>query len=261
MPVDRLRSFLDSQKALKEEERTVVDYTFTTYPLNTFFAISSASISRLASVRASTVQIIGLERNFLNATFNTYAFPSQVRELSFAQTLDGTDDYVDALYQSLTEPISAPPNAMSVPSSASGFKVYGTRNNNEIYSNPVPILLSESIRDTSSMDADEPVVLSVSYLNESTSITRTYYSWPAAMMRKFPGYPGIIRFQTRNTPLFLSIPNYKRILDDIVSDLNVTKTSVNMGNLFVRLRSDATNLAVEDIVNDLNSALGDSDFT
>ena len=200
-----------------------------------------------------------------------YFLPSEIsQQISKVDHLpSGNPDVVEALFWNETyNPAPIPPeNVLSGldgnPTQLSKLeddKVSG-------YSNQIPVLVSESIRDQSSIDTTAIAIMEIeAFVDQSNTHWDHYIMQPITMLRKFPSFDGITRLQTSNTPAIISMDWYDRILRITEKSVYITAqqyagTSVPKGSLLVKVSKSATAFQMEAMVNQLNSILANDKFT
>eukprot|EP01130_Rhizamoeba_saxonica_P018176 TRINITY_DN9018_c0_g1_i1.p1 TRINITY_DN9018_c0_g1~~TRINITY_DN9018_c0_g1_i1.p1 ORF type:complete len:884 (-),score=164.69 TRINITY_DN9018_c0_g1_i1:953-3604(-) len=120
-PLDHepMRDYLDKEK--EKENANVLDYTFSTFPLDSMEHIRWTDIANLADFSDKSSLIIGVEENFLNVTFDQYASVTESSsKVQYRKTNTGNNDIIRSLYE-------FPTNAsdIKVPDLVNSGKKYG----------------------------------------------------------------------------------------------------------------------------------------
>lgn len=281
LPESKLRRFLDGEKVSGSSAGAILDYSFVTYPLSDMRPINSVSISRyeyflpsivfnppirrMAFVSRPSIQLFGVDRNFLAVALSEYAVYSEL--ISGKQwvynTSSGTVNMLDALYQPISLDL---PTDFSIPQSIlnpfgpeNSFQI--TTNSSKMNDDAIPILISEALRDSSTMDTSNTVILWLGFSAGVGTGSMSIPARPIAMIKKFPGFRSLTTLQTSNTPALVSMDKYAQLLKQVQNATRTNMTSdIPKGSLYIKLSSSVQSFQIEAIINQINSLLADDSF-
>lgn len=199
------------------------------------------------------MEIYGLESNYLDVVKTSYYVPVEFNKESYS--FNDSVDAVNALFQ---QPLVHEIPVTAVASANSDLL--------SSYSDHLPVMFSDAIRDTAIVNAKNPVILNLGLQSSSTGTSsKSFLALPVCTLRKMPGFPSINRLVTSKTPLFLSIQRYEELMRYIEQrDMNVTAGDISAapkGTLMIRVSDKASSLQIEALVNSLNSLLNDQAFS
>lgn len=272
LPEDELRTYLMAQRvnsdAITTDPQIVVDYTFTSFAINEFFPVLWAEIERPVNIKSISVKIYAVERNFLSVVLDRYCMTTELdHAVKFRPLPNGSPNVVAALYRNTAVADPGVGNILAIPATdpeAIALSVEGAVN---FYREPMPVLVSEAARDRAFISTQNEAILEVGLRTDGvTSVTQTWLVQPIAMLKKFPAFMAVNRLVTKDTPLFVSMDWYGRILDSIEERANTTMNEFNgqelpKSQLFVRVTPGATALEIEALLNRINSILANDKFT
>ncbi|KNE73088.1 hypothetical protein AMAG_17243 [Allomyces macrogynus ATCC 38327] len=253
----------------------VAGFTFLTWPLTSYYVISTTRFASLASLDRPQAQIIGVQRNYLVVALGQYYMPVTVA--------DGLAP--SAVIPALSTPLSpfvpadmrvVPPPPLTSPPVA---------NVTAAYASAIPVVISEAVADTLYATTTTNCVIEVEYWPGGAaawSVTRQQLARPLAIVKKLPGLAGVNRLTVSKAPLLVSMDRYQALLDDVdaVAGTSYTRVvsmpavvrnvsaaesrrrgwAVPKKTLLVRLRPGMSDLQVEAVINGLNTVLGDHDL-
>ncbi|KAJ3372407.1 hypothetical protein GGF31_001848 [Allomyces arbusculus] len=258
--------------------RTVPDvagFTFLTWPLTSYYVVSTTRFASLASLDRPQAQILGVQRNYLDVALGQYYMPVTVADGLAPSAV------IPALSTPLLPFVPAdmrvvPPPPLTSPPVA---------NETAAYTSAIPVVISEAVADTLYATPSTNCVIEVEYWPGGTaawSVTRQQLARPLAIVKKLPGLAGVNRLTVSKAPLLVSMDRYQALLDDVdavagTSYTRVVSMPAVVGNvsaadargrgwtvpkktLLVRLRGGMSDLQVEAVINGLNTVLGDHDL-
>ncbi|KNE69101.1 hypothetical protein AMAG_13965 [Allomyces macrogynus ATCC 38327] len=263
---------------LDQHLRTVSDvagFTFLTWPLTSYYVISTTRFASLASLDRPQAQILGVQRNYLDVVLGQYYMPVTVA--------DGLAP--SAVIPALSTPLSpfVPADMRAVPPPP--LTSPPVTNVTAAYASAIPVVISEAVADMLYATPSTNCVIEVEYWPGGTaawSVTRQQLARPLAIVKKLPGLAGVNRLTVSKAPLLVSMDQYQALLDDVdtvagtsytrvvslpavVGNVSATESrrrgwTVPKKTLLVRLRAGMSDLQVEAVINGLNTVLGDHDL-
>ncbi|KAI3632542.1 hypothetical protein MIR68_009648 [Amoeboaphelidium protococcarum] len=276
-----LTQLLPNSSAPNYADRIVAGFTFVTYPINQAPTVTGTSFHRLAYVSAATSQVYGVEENFLDVALREYAVPSQVNYADYQFTyVNGQPDVVRALFSNVSQQaIQKAPADVGSNAQQDNFGYY--QNTSQAYQDVIPVLISESVRDKATVDAQSRLILNI-FFTAVYPNQRSYLAMPVAMLQKMPYFSQINRLITSQTPVLVSMNHYAQFIEDVetavdsqadgsgsggggssqrtfLQDINVS--DVVKGTCLVKMIGNATDLQVQAFVNQMNSLLANDKFT
>ncbi|KAJ3068243.1 hypothetical protein HK102_007219 [Quaeritorhiza haematococci] len=295
LPEKRLRTFLESVKMGNPNatRQVVRDYTFVTYPLNSFYAVRYINAGTLVSLSNPSVSLIGLERNFLNVALNDYYMigksDNSIQIYQSPTTNTGgmeasstpSDDLVGRTFGYVNpmaaETLNNIPKPINVTQSWEIGFVYDP-NTTELYTKSIPVLVSDSLRSSAQIDVGGFISLTIGHVEQTTgSVYETrYLCRPIATLKKLAAFTNIARVVTRGTPLIVSMEMYDQILRGIEKEtgyssvrdatgmtMTANRTSMNLpppkGRLLISVSPLASTMQIESLVDDINTIIADDD--
>ena len=250
LPQLKLQSYLDSEKIAKDG--IIVDYTFITYDLGEYKSVKDIEIKRVSAVSSPSVAVFGMEKKFFDVIIGKYSVPSEINwDLT---PLEYKNDYLDLVAPLFSSPVSTRKTEPSIDSLLS-YKVRERKNPfavNNTYNDPMPILISESLRDSASIDTSSKLLFTMKLSGYEVS----RLAQPVAMLKKFPSFPSISRLIIYNSPVMLSMDRYLGFYNEaqgLTNNKNVS--SIPKGKLLIKVKPSAEQRQIESVVNALNNLL------
>ncbi|KND05187.1 uncharacterized protein SPPG_08881 [Spizellomyces punctatus DAOM BR117] len=275
LPEQSLRRYLDDavSGAANQTQRTVIKgYTFATFDLNEFWAVSWTDIYPLVSLSTPNAQIYGLEPNFLSGSLLHYYMPDQIdQSVGPIKCVQGNCDHRDVV-EALTFEVD-PRSYLDLPrdlaerlpvpigvTTASWANEQFDTNTTRLYRTAMPVLVSKALEDTSYVDVANLLELTMMFTSSSdgggNSFWRSYLCKPIAFLKKLPSFTKV---GSDDGQLFISMQSYERLLGDIGHFASVTTgmngTKIPLEKLLVTVSSDATDTEIGTLANDLTSVI------
>ena len=269
-PLDEagLRSFLNAE--IRSNRSIVRNYTFVTFPLGEYPFVTSAYASTLIGYPSNTINVYGVERHYLHATYDNFVdLEEKADGISYADTPDGKDDVIRSLYDDAGAqvlPIEKGATAKELPPSVISDR-FGTKESQEeaefAYTSYADVIGSTALRSTTCVDTDTPIRLDLRYNPEGTPDIKsyTYLAKARAFANSIPGFFfSKYSILSSESPTLLSIDKYSFLLRTLHS-LSGSSTTLAETPLKRRLaigfKEGATAKEREEIVNSLYTYVSD----
>ncbi|KAL7747024.1 hypothetical protein RI367_007637 [Sorochytrium milnesiophthora] len=246
----------------------VEGYTFTTYPLNSYYPVNSLHLGAVVTISRPSVKLYGIEDNFLDVALQEYYMPSSIDAASLGSAKTASDqpnvipqldDYVNPMGSAQVH-IPAPITVTSSGQPSDNFNPNVT----QLYTQAIPLLISNSLQSSAYLTTDTLCPLSLEYtpVGAVWSTTKLYLTKPIAILTKLPAFPSISRLVTSNTPIVTSMRFYQYLLSqvDTYAASNVvqaTGTALPKGTLLVRVAPNVDPLQIEALINGINTVIRD----
>eukprot|EP01114_Cavostelium_apophysatum_P002845 TRINITY_DN1253_c0_g3_i1.p1 TRINITY_DN1253_c0_g3~~TRINITY_DN1253_c0_g3_i1.p1 ORF type:complete len:1241 (+),score=361.47 TRINITY_DN1253_c0_g3_i1:25-3723(+) len=265
-----LRNYLNEE--LARPNPLIRGFTFVTRGLDNTDFIRKTILSNLANFPAFTAEVYGVEENYLDTTYNKFFRPAEYDTRFKYNTTENDEPNVvrslftdagKALLPQEENGIVIPPDITSDQELSSGH----TRikyNITQAYTEYLDVLISESLRDSASVDVTTPLRLAVTYqIDDANSTQRVYLCKPRALIAAFPGFLFSSYRQTANhAPLILSMDQYYKVMKDVyyaegsVRSKEMPATPDKL-SLRVRMKDNPTKDEREAIVNGMRNFITD----
>ena len=185
-------------------------FTATTFPLSSSTSISSTKGGNIAGYPMTTVNIFGVESNYMDVVFKKY---TAVR--SMAEEMSGVQDVIKGLY-----------------ANASSTNFMQDRLNSTVQQ--FGGIYSLSLNDESGLNLTEPLMLQMGTRNAGTDAgTVVYFMRPLAILSKLSGF-NFASFKTaaRNSPVLISMDGFASLWNSsgAVWNASSSKQSLNSGS-------------------------------
>ncbi|KAI9104652.1 FtsX-like permease family-domain-containing protein [Phlyctochytrium arcticum] len=276
LPEQALRTFFAQLRGTPVES-VVEGFTTTTFDIGTFYGLNWQSISPVTGLVSQSVNIYGLESNFLSGSYQKYYIPSHVdtsvgpmpcldsdcKKLDVVRALDYEVD--PGRYASTSPAISS---KLPVPigvNKASWSNVQYDSNNTRLYHSAMPIMMSSKLEATSYSDAGNLFDLTISFSASKTSGTTFYRSYickPVAGLNKMPGFLAV---GSSASPMFVSMTSFRRFLSDIeqnaLINTGMNGTSVPLQKMLIKTAAHATDQQLGSLANEITNAVNNDKIT
>eukprot|EP00003_Mantamonas_plastica_P015601 TRINITY_DN2635_c0_g2_i3.p1 TRINITY_DN2635_c0_g2~~TRINITY_DN2635_c0_g2_i3.p1 ORF type:complete len:1218 (-),score=362.13 TRINITY_DN2635_c0_g2_i3:46-3648(-) len=278
---DSMSNYLQS-RINDPNDDLVSKFTFVTFPLLSSPLVSGTIVGNLAGYGDANVRIFGLERTYLESTYQEFYVPVET-DPSFTYKLSssGRPDAIKSIYDDagkatpegdLKKPTQDVVNGYREKNMNQGPVLGGNRTTDEAYSQYFDIVVGESLRLSQSLRIKEPCKIIVKATKEKNTAQLHSLSLIRAMVQKVPGFFfTAYRGFSSNTPLLMSIENYQSILNWAQIQVNTTNTTsttqsgpilgidrdypLHYERLLIKLRDNTTLLDRESVANGLRNFL------
>ncbi|KAH3764102.1 permease family protein [Pelomyxa schiedti] len=268
LPEENLTIYLNQQMTL--DNGIVKDFTFVTFPLSYHPMVRYTDISNLAGFPSYRQYLYGVERNFFNAAYDYYYLPTELSsQFKYEKTSQGKGDAVKSLYDNAhnqtmpfeVEGIEVPPDIYAT--DLGQRRTSWLPPTEEVYKDYFDVIISEALRDASSVDTQTPLHLKMGYYTASYyRLSFRYLAKARALTAMMPTflyskYRAFAWYQ----PILVSMDQYQRLLEDVArGSSTVAPERPPMEKLLIATKSGTTSTQVEGLANDLSNFLVD-DYT
>lgn len=271
-PLDEagLRAFLDSE--IRSNRSVVQNYTFVTFPLGEYPFVTSAYASTLIGYPSNTINVYGVERHYLHATYDNFVeLEEKAGGIGYEATPDGKPDVIRSLYDDAGEQVlsiekEGPAASGELPPSIISGK-YGTKESREeaefAYTSYADIVGSTALRSTTCIDTDTPIRLDLRYNPEGTPDIKsyTYLAKARAFANSVPGFFfSKYSILSSESPTLLNIDKFDFLLRTLhkLSGSTTTLADVPLKRrLAIGFRDGVSAKEREEIVNSLYTYVSD----
>ncbi|KAI9220627.1 hypothetical protein BC828DRAFT_383053 [Blastocladiella britannica] len=283
VPEARISNYLATVVA--RTDSPIAGWTYLSYPLTSYYPVRGTRLGPVAPLYNPSVKVIGVQKSFLDVALSNYYIPVAARDgLDPRSAFALLNDTVESTGPARTSNWAIPDNPPIVPASA---LAPGSPTIKDVYTDILPILISESLASTAFIGADTTrLLLEISYTPNGAVWSRTQSQLvaPLVIARKVPGISGISRLAQSNTPSLIAMPRLATLLRHVdtwagSSLRNATtvgaggtlspaallampdaEPSVPKQTAFVKLKQGLSALQVEGAINSLNTAIGDQNI-
>jgi hypothetical protein len=256
----------------KNYSSVITGYTFTTFPLSSFPPVRNTRIFPVSKLSRPTVDLIGIQSNFLQVTKSRYFIQSSSIP-SFGDPTNLTQ---------INPTISR--NALNSSICTTGLPRYVFQANSQSLPGSAfegwPILIGSALSDATFSDVRSKYELEVEYkgLGDVWSKYESTITSPLTIVKKIPGFSGVNRLGTARPSAFVSVRTMLCLCNRIsylagvsLSDyafINLATShevleeyseefKVPKQKLFIRLKKNTSALQLENIINGINSIVRD----
>ncbi|ORX82075.1 hypothetical protein BCR32DRAFT_292904 [Anaeromyces robustus] len=271
LPEDEIRALLDSN-SITDDEDLIEEYSFVTYPLNYNSQVRSTSLCPVSGISCKYVEFFGVETNILKTLLTRYYSVEEYDNkyiynndpiLSLNQNIDTLKDIVDYIPESFESINKGTVTTKTKP------KYYYPLNSTRTYSIAYPILIGSNFMEETYTTISDWLPLIID--GNDNDISEVYLLKPIGILNKFPGFTDISSGMLSNGYVgFLSMDNYNRFLNLTTEFLYIANPPTKTVDvykyheqslkkyLFIKVKKDATDFQIEDIINNILRYIDDS---
>ncbi|KAJ1505777.1 hypothetical protein HMI54_005656 [Coelomomyces lativittatus] len=217
LPENTLNQFLTQNST---NPSVALSWTYVSYPLQSLPMVKKIKFSSLAAINRATVQVIGVESNYLDVTFNDpFFFPV-----------------------ALNDPDSSPFTQLS-----------DMKRMPVIISEATSNYVFLSLSDVSRLD-----ISYFKQGNSVWSTAFSILCKNIGIIKKLPGFPTINRMTKLNAPLFISMQSFQGLLHRLVQEAEWTSINTNIvpkEHLRIRLNPNADQNTLDFFINSLGTTI------
>eukprot|EP00667_Euglena_gracilis_P000890 EG_transcript_889 len=246
----KIAHFLTQEKA----RGVVGDFAFATFPLDSYSGIvDDTHLTTLMEFPSNSIDLIGLDRNYLNVVFDYYMQIADRREDTvYRNTRSGDWDVIDALYEPLPATSFVPSDRLLEP-----LPPNFTDRTKDRYMQVLPVLLTSAAREPMSATVRSTLELRLDLPSIGPD---KWLVAPYAFLTKLPGYVfSSYSITLSSSPVIVSMPTFERLLRQSAAANPFAKASVmdelqvEMKSLFVRLGNNVSTTQRIDLINGLRA--------
>lgn len=231
LKTDDLEAFLVEQKACGN----ITEYTWVTFPMQKYEAIQKTKMGNFAIYPRVYGMFYGMERNFLDASFNEYYIMTEKNNyISCSPKIGSKCDLIASLYdqegKAGVEGVAIDNLPLDM---QSGSTIYYEQGHDfgDVYEEHYDVILSEATRDGLGIDSNTPILLFL--LDSETDLYSSYMARPHGLIRKLPGFVySSYAITAETSPVLFSIPQYEALLKEFTKDDDI---SVVYERLFIKV--------------------------